>query len=371
LATIELRNLTKKFKNVTAVQDVNLTIQDREFLTLLGPSGCGKTTTLNMIAGLEAPSDGEIHIDGVLVNRVPPARRDVAMVFQNYALYPHMTVWENMGFALKIRRLSRKTIDAKVREAARVLEIESLLDRRPRQLSGGQRQRVALGRALVRNPKVFLLDEPLSNLDAALRVQMRAEMKMIFNRLQATVVYVTHDQAEAMTMSDHIAILRQGIVQQVDTPLNIYRKPVNLFVARFVGSPAINLISCRLARVDSQLVARAADFELDLTSIGQKFDLSAVVGREVILGIRPEDLNPVDGDDERPTISGSLEVVEQLGSLTILYVNTGRALVIGEASSSVQAFIGERMVLGVPMDRLYLFEQETGKTVLSPGILAG
>ena len=370
MANIELRNLSKHFKKVVAVQDVNLTIHDKEFLTLLGPSGCGKTTILNMIAGLEMPTQGEIYIDGLLVNRVPAARRDVAMVFQNYALYPHMSVWDNMGFALKIRGLPRETIDTKVREAARVLEIESMLERRPRQLSGGQRQRVALGRALVRNPKVFLLDEPLSNLDATLRVQMRAEMKMMFNHLQATVVYVTHDKAEAMTMSDHIAIFRQGVMQQVDTPLNIYRRPINRFVASFVGSPAINQIPCQLAMDDSRLVARTADMEFDLTSIGQSFDLSEYVGREMVLGIRPEDLNPVGDADRCVPIRGSLEVVEQLGSATLLYINTGHNLMTGEASSTIRAHVGDQMMLGFPLDRLYLFDRETDLTVLSPGTLA-
>jgi len=373
MASIELRKLTKQFKNVTAVHEISLSIDDKEFITLLGPSGCGKTTTLNMIAGLEAPTRGEIYLDGMLINRVPPARRDIAMVFQNYALYPHMTVRANMGFALKVRRLEREAINAKVQEAARVLDIASLLDRYPRQLSGGQRQRVALGRALVREPKVFLLDEPLSNLDATLRVQMRAEMKMIFNHLQATVVYVTHDQAEAMTMSDRIAIFREGVVQQVDTPVNVYSRPVNRFVASFVGSPAINQVAGRLEASDGQLRACTADFQLDLSPLATKLRLSSFHDREVVVAIRPEDLRPVNSESLGQicgTICGHIEVIEQLGSATILYVNSGSGLLVGQIASTLQARAGDRMQLAWPLDRLYLFDQETGKTLLSPGLLA-
>jgi multiple sugar transport system ATP-binding protein len=350
---------------VCAVRDVNLRIEDEEFLTLLGPSGCGKTTTLNMIAGLEKPTQGEIYIDDELVNQVPASRRDVAMVFQNYALYPHMTVRENMAFALKIRKIPNEQIEAKIQEASKILEIQHLLDRRPRQLSGGQRQRVAVGRAIVRNPKVFLLDEPLSNLDATLRVQMRAELKLIFNRLKATAIYVTHDQAEAMTMSDRIAIFNAGVIQQVDSPLNIYYRPINRFVAGFVGSPAINQIGGELKTSDDQFVVRTPDFQVGVHSMRQDTDLNSFVNRPVILGIRPENVSLAIGEAP-PTAIGKLEVIEQMGSSTILYLNTGNRLIVMEASGSLQAHVGDQLPLLFPAEHIYLFDQESDKTLLFP-----
>jgi multiple sugar transport system ATP-binding protein len=365
MATIELKNLSKYFQNVCAVRDVNLRIEDKEFLTLLGPSGCGKTTTLNMIAGLEKPTQGEIYIDGHLVNQVSASRRDVAMVFQTYALYPHMTVRENMAFALKIRKVQKEAIETKVNEAAEILEIKHMLDRRPRQLSGGQRQRVALGRAIVRNPKAFLLDEPLSNLDAALRVQMRAELKMIFNRLEATAVYVTHDQVEAMTMSNRIAIFNAGVIQQVATPLDIYYRPANRFVASFVGSPSINLVAGRLEEAEGQLVVRTPDLELGLQSRQQEVDLLSLINRSVILGIRPEDFALATGE-QPSTTSGKLEVIERMGSSTILYLNIGHQLVTVEMSGNLQAQLGDKIRLILPPDRIYIFDQESNKTVLFP-----
>jgi multiple sugar transport system ATP-binding protein len=369
MATVELRNLSKYFGRVEAVRDVNLRIQDQEFLTLLGPSGCGKTTTLNMIAGLEKPSRGDVVIDNRVVTQVPPARRDVAMVFQNYALYPHMTIRENMGFALKIRKLPAGEIEAKILEAARVLKIDHLLDRRPSQLSGGQRQRVALGRAIVRNPKVFLLDEPLSNLDAALRVQMRAELKLIFNRLGATAIYVTHDQAEAMTMSSRIAIFNSGQIQQVDTPLDVYYRPVNRFIASFIGSPPINVITCTLQAQDGRILARNADFSADLTGILGDVAVKAYVGRPVELGIRPEDVAPVTGT-AAATVQGRIEVIEQMGSTTVLYLNTGAQLLTSEAHGSLQAEVGDHLEVRIPPDRIYLFDPQSGLTILSPQVMA-
>jgi multiple sugar transport system ATP-binding protein len=381
MATVEMRGLTKMFGDVCAVCDLDLTVHDKEFLTLLGPSGCGKSTTLNMIAGLEKPTRGELLLDGRLINRVPPARRDVAMVFQNYALYPHMNVRDNLGFALRIRNVPASEIDVKVREAARMLSIEDLLHRKPRELSGGQRQRVALGRALVRNPKVFLLDEPLSNLDAILRVQMRAELKMLFNRLQATVIYVTHDQAEAMTMSDRIAILNKGVVQQVDTPLQIYHAPRNQFVATFVGSPPINLVPCELVREVDRILARTPDFTVDLSSLGGQHNIStgtalsppkgsmhrlaAVLGQKLRLGMRPEEIHPTSAEGEG-AIRCRLEVVEQLGAATIFYLNTGSIFLTMEVPGSLAAQPGSQMAVRVAVDKVYLFRQD-GETVLAPG----
>jgi multiple sugar transport system ATP-binding protein len=365
MANIELINLSKYFHDVCAVRDVNLNIEDKEFLTLLGPSGCGKTTTLNMIAGLEKPTEGEIYIDGQLMNIVPPARRDVAMVFQNYALYPHMTIRENLGFALKIRKMQKDQIESKVLEASKILSIEKLLDRFPRQLSGGQRQRVAVGRAIVRNPKVFLLDEPLSNLDAALRVQMRAELKMIFNRLQTTAIYVTHDQTEAMTMSNRIAIFRSGVIQQVDTPLNIYYRPVNRFVAKFVGSPSINLLPCSLEQKNGGLTARTQDFILDISSITQTHDIITYINKDMYLGVRPEDVS-LATDERLITTTASLEVVEQMGSSTILYLNIGNEIITMEISGSFQAQVGDGIPLSLSPQRIYIFDKESGDTVLFP-----
>jgi multiple sugar transport system ATP-binding protein len=365
MATIELQNLSKYFGNTCAVRDVNLRIENEEFLTLLGPSGCGKSTTLNMIAGLEKPSQGEILIDGQLVNHIPPAKRDVAMVFQTYALYPHMSVRDNMGFALQIRKTPKEEIDAKVQEAAKILGLEKLLERRPRQLSGGQRQRVAVGRAIVRNPKVFLLDEPLSNLDAALRVQMRAELKMIFNRIKATAIFVTHDQVEAMTMSNRIAIYNAGVIQQVDTPLNIYFRPVNRFVATFVGSPPINMIDGRLERDHDHFLFVAKDFSLSLKNVDPGMDLSEYVNQDVVLGVRPEDVSLAMG--EQPiTAATRVEVIEQMGSSTILYLNPGNQLVTAQIRGGLEARVGDKVDMVIPNDRIYLFDAKTDQAILFP-----
>jgi len=367
MATIELRNLSKFFGNVCAVRDVNLRIEDEEFLTLLGPSGCGKSTTLNMIAGLEKPTQGEIMIDGQIVNHIPPAKRNVAMVFQTYALYPHMSVRDNMGFALQIRKEPKEEIETKVQEAAKILGLEKLLDRRPRQLSGGQRQRVALGRAIVRNPKVFLLDDPLSNLDAALRVQMRAELKMIFNRVRATAIYVTHDQVEAMTMSNRIAIYNAGIIQQVDTPLNIYFRPVNQFVATFVGSPPINMITGKLEQEGDRLIFRTQDYTLPVVSSGAAADLSKNINGDIVLGIRPEEVTLAAGD-QPGAVPTKVEVIEQMGSSTILYLNPGHHLITAQIRGGLEAQVGDQLNVIIPPDRVYLFDARTEQTVLFPGI---
>jgi ABC-type sugar transport system ATPase subunit len=360
MAEVELRKLTKKFRDVSAVSELNLNIHDQEFMSLLGPSGCGKTTTLNMIAGLETPTSGQILIDNRPVAHIPASQRDIAMVFQNYALYPHMTVYRNMAFALKIRKVPKETIDAQIRQAAQVLNIEPLLDRYPRQLSGGQRQRVALGRAIVRDPKVFLLDEPLSNLDAVLRVQMRAELKLLFNRLHATAVYVTHDQSEAMTMSDRVAIFSNGTLQQVDTPMNIYRAPANMFVASFVGSPPMNFMTA-IVTEDCQLM-------LDETAIRapSDIDLRAWIGKPITVGIRPEDV--------RFAASGGLSavvaVIEHLGASQLIYLRVNEQLIVVQTDNA-QFTVDEIVSLDFPPPALYLFDRDTGRavrTLLTPSL---
>ena len=364
MATVRMVNLTKYFGKVGAVKGLNLVAEDKRFLTLLGPSGCGKSTTLNMIAGLETPTEGEIYLDEILINKVPPAYRDVAMVFQTYALYPHMSVWDNLAFALKIRKEPKEVIEKKVEEAATMLDIADLLDRRPRALSGGQRQRVALGRAIVRDPKVFLLDEPLSNLDAALRLQMRAELKLLFERLQATVIYVTHDQAEAMTMSDKVAILDDGVLQQVGSPLEIYYKPVNKFVAGFVGSPKMNFIDCTLKAEGEAILIQTADFELSLPESASTNRLTSQSGQALVLGIRPEDLH-LDAKEDSSTIRGRAAVVEHLGSDTIILVDTGSQMLTLVAQGSARVRSGENLSVRVDMDAIYLFEKESDKAILT------
>src|SRR5580693_5367666 len=288
MGQVVLKGINKFYDSVHAVKDVNLQIRDKEFVVFVGPSGCGKTTTLRMIAGLEAISSGDISIDGNVVNELPPMDRDIAMVFQNYALYPHMSVYHNMAFGLKMRKFERPEIDQRVREAADILGIQELLKRKPRQLSGGQRQRVALGRAIVRHPQVFLFDEPLSNLDAKLRVQMRVELKKLHSRLNTTAIYVTHDQVEAMTLGDRVVVMRGGLVQQVGEPLELYNSPINRFVAGFLGSPAMNFAPVRVSGADGALRADHRGFRIDVpVEIGPR--LRPYAGSDVTMGIRPED----------------------------------------------------------------------------------
>ena len=289
MATVELKSITKVYEgNVQAVKNANITVQDKEFVVLVGPSGCGKTTTLRMIAGLEDITGGELYIDGKLVNDVPPKDRDIAMVFQNYALYPHMTVYDNMAFGLKIRKFQKEEIKNRVDEAARIPDIEELLDRKPKALSGGKRQRVAVGRAIVRKPKIFHFDEPLSNLDAKLRVQMRAEISGLHNRLQATMVYVTHDQVEAMTMGDKIVVMRDGVIQQIGDPLTLYNNPVNRFVAGFIGSPPMNFMAVKVTDEGGKMIIDEGNYKLHVDSKVADA-LKPYVGREVIFGVPPED----------------------------------------------------------------------------------
>lgn len=358
MATVELHNLSKQFRNVLAVRNVDLTIHDHEFVSLLGPSGCGKTTTLNMIAGLEKPTSGQILIDGRPVTHVPPAKRNIAMVFQTYALYPHMTVYKNMAFALKIRKTNKKTMDGRIREAAEALGILELLDRYPRQLSGGQRQRVALGRAIVRDPIVFLLDEPLSNLDAVLRVQTRAELKMLFNRLQTTAIYVTHDQSEAMTMSDRIAIFRLGELQQVDTPLNIYYSPANQFVAGFVGNPPMNFMEASVTPEGKLSVFGT------LIDVPPDFDPRPYIEKKIMLGIRPEEIRFAASGD----LGGVVRVVENFGSSVLCYVDIHNQLLKVQSEASKDISLGQMIHLIFLPQHLYLFDPVTEKALRTPGI---
>lgn len=322
MSAIELKSIRKQFgTNKPVIDNLFLNVQDGEFLVLVGPSGCGKSTTLRMIAGLEEVTAGEIYISAKLVNNVPPKDRDIAMVFQNYALYPHMTVFDNMAFGLKLRKYPKKDIQQRVREAADILEITELLDRKPKQLSGGQRQRVALGRAIVRKPKVFLFDEPLSNLDAKLRVQMRTEIKKLHQRLATTMIYVTHDQVEAMTMGSRIAVMKTGVIHQLDTPINIYKEPADLFVAGFIGSPAMNFIA---ATVTTEKQLHSADTKITLPIPHQVADqLQNQPGREIIMGIRPEDFCIQRNSKGDFRIRANLELVEPLGSESILYLKLG------------------------------------------------
>src|SRR6185437_12442122 len=323
MARVLLRNLNKFYDDVQAVKDVNLEIRDKEFVVLVGPSGCGKTTTLRMVAGLESISSGQVLIGNTVVNQLAPMDRDIAMVFQNYALYPHMSVYDNMAFGLKMRKFERDEIRKRVQEAAEILGIQDLLRRKPRQLSGGQRQRVALGRAIVRHPQVFLFDEPLSNLDAKLRVQMRVELKKLHNRLGTTAIYVTHDQVEAMTLGDRVVVMKDGLVQQVGEPLELYNEPANRFVAGFLGSPAMNFATVKVNRENGAIWAANAGMQIKAPP---EFTdrLSRYAGQEVTLGIRPEDLHVASAADPTDlSFDVVVEVVEKLGSEILLDVAAG------------------------------------------------
>jgi multiple sugar transport system ATP-binding protein len=361
LAEITFDRVSKRFGNVTVVRDLSLTVADKELLTLVGPSGCGKSTTLNMLAGLEDPSQGLISIDGKVVNAVPSGARDIAMVFQSYALYPHMTVRQNIGFGLEVRGMPRADIARRVDEAARLLEIDHLLDRRPRELSGGQRQRVALGRALTRNPKAFLLDEPLSNLDAQLRTQMRAELKLLFRRVEGTVVYVTHDQAEAMTLSDRLAVMNEGEVQQVGAPLEVYNAPANTFVARFLGSPAINLISGTVRREDGR-AALAADGLTLLLPPRLRALVDGHGSGDVTLGVRPEDLamTTTSRDGAAPA---RIAVVEPMGSLNVAYANAGAVRLVATTPPEFAPEPGAPVWIAPDWSKAHLFDAATGVAI--------
>jgi len=359
MARVAMRSLNKMYDEVHAVIDVNLDIRDQEFVVLVGPSGCGKTTTLRMVAGLESITSGHISIDEKVVNDLPPMDRDIAMVFQNYALYPHMSVYDNMAFGLKMRKFDKAEIAKRVREAAEILGIQQLLQRKPRQLSGGQRQRVALGRAIVRHPQVFLFDEPLSNLDAKLRVQMRVELKKLHERLGTTAIYVTHDQVEAMTLGDRVVVMKDGLVQQVGDPMELYNEPANRFVAGFIGSPAMNFIGVRLAGENGGLWAETQGMKIKVP--GQLAPrLGSYAGKDVTLGVRPEDLRIAgDIDDKDLTFSANVEVVERLGSEILLDVAIGQATMVASVEPTVTAKVHETLRLALNPGRVHFFDNET------------
>ena len=390
MASLKLKNIYKVYDSgVTAVTDFNLDIEDKEFIVFVGPSGCGKSTTLRMIAGLEEISSGELYIDGNLVNNVAPKDRDIAMVFQNYALYPHMTVFDNMAFGLKLRKMPKEQIDQRVKEAARILGIEMYLSRKPKALSGGQRQRVALGRAIVREPKVFLLDEPLSNLDAKLRTQMRTEITKLHNRLNTTFIYVTHDQIEAMTMGTRIVVMKDGFMQQVDTPINLYDYPINQFVAGFIGTPQMNFFTGTLVgnkkEVYIQFGLEKVLFPKDKVNLICNLDQYLNTGKEIIFGIRPEDIH----DDERsvtegkfPVIEVKVDVVEALGPETLLYCKTrseideteeGQIKSIADDLSNLTAKVdsrsttkaGDNVKVALDIEHSHIFDKATEITLLA------
>ena len=372
MASISCRHVKKVYPgNVVAVPDFSLEIADKEFVVFVGPSGCGKSTTLRMIAGLEEISGGEMYIGDRLINDVPPKDRDIAMVFQNYALYPHMTVYKNMAFGLELRKMPTDEIDKRVREAAKILEIEHLLDRKPKALSGGQRQRVALGRAMVRNPAVFLLDEPLSNLDAKLRTSMRTEIIKLHKRLATTFIYVTHDQTEAMTMGSRIVVMKDGFIQQVDTPQNLYDYPVNRFVAGFIGSPAMNVFNVKLVKEGDGVYATFGDNKVKIPAGKlQKFNSDSYIGKEVLMGIRPENIHDEEvflSNSPDSVINVDVEVVELMGSETYLYLKTtGKDDgIIARVDPRSTARTGDRIRVAFDANRLHFFDKDTEATILN------
>ena len=363
MASVELTHVFKRYGSVVAGKDLNLEIQDKEFMVLVGPSGCGKTTALRMIAGLEEISDGQIKINGKIVNDVLPRDRDIAMVFQNYALYPHMTVYDNMAFGLSLRRVSKAEIDRRVADTARLLGLEELLKRKPRELSGGQSQRVALGRAIVREPQVFLMDEPLSNLDAKLRVQTRAEIIKLHRRLGITTIYVTHDQIEAMTMGTRIAVMKNGVLQQCEKPMEIYARPVNMFVAGFIGTPSMNFIEVTLAKGGEGYILQVGTYELGTPPVSRE-TLDRYVGKKLILGIRPADLfdrnlkNPFESTPQN-TVRTAVEVVEPMGDITTVYAVFGANQITAAVAAETAASEGNALDLVIDLDRGHLFDPET------------
>jgi multiple sugar transport system ATP-binding protein len=365
MAEVTLKGVAKVYPgNVKAVRNIDLDIKDREFMVLVGPSGCGKSTTLRMIAGLEEISEGEIRIGSRLINDVPPKDRDIAMVFQNYALYPHMTVYDNMAFGLKLRKFKKSDIDKRVKEAAKILSIEDYLYRRPKALSGGQRQRVAVGRAIVRKPEAFLFDEPLSNLDAKMRVQMRAEISKLHTQLETTMIYVTHDQVEAMTMGDRICVMKDGIIQQVDTPINLYDTPANLFVAGFIGTPPMNFFSGGIMTKNGKLYFKEETFELPLVE-SWKSAVSPYIDRKVVFGIRPEDICwEKSGNTDATAIKAEIEVIEPMGSETYLYLNTGVTSFIARVDAHKLLKVGDHVELPLFMSKAHLFDKETEKLII-------
>jgi multiple sugar transport system ATP-binding protein len=365
MANVVLKNLTKVFSgNVVAVDKVNLEIKDREFIVLVGPSGCGKSTTLRMVAGLEEITEGEVYIEDRLVNDVPPKDRDIAMVFQNYALYPHMTVYKNMAFGLKLRKYPKDEIKKAVDNAADILGITDLLDRKPKALSGGQRQRVALGRAIVRNPKVFLFDEPLSNLDAKLRVQMRTEISKLHDRLEATIIYVTHDQIEAMTMGDRIVVMKDGLIQQVDSPLNLYDNPANKFVAGFIGSPPMNFMEGKIANDNGQLVFDEGNFKLHIPD-AMKSELVSFENKDITFGVRPEGLEIAEGEVPAGSkFDAKVEVIEPMGNEQYLYLTTGKHPFTARFDAHIHTEVDQTLPLMVDLEKVHFFSTEDEKVII-------
>ena len=362
MASVTLDRITKRFGEVTAVREVSIDVKDKEFLVLVGPSGCGKSTTLRMIAGLEEVTEGSIYIGDRLVNDVAPKDRDIAMVFQSYALYPHMSVYDNLAFGLKLRRTPKKEIDRRVHDAAELLGLADLLNRKPKQLSGGQRQRVALGRAIVREPKVFLMDEPLSNLDAKLRVSTRAELIKLHQRLQTTVIYVTHDQVEAMTMGTRIAVLRDGVLQQIDAPQVLYDHPVNMFVAGFIGSPSMNFVDAKLEGTADAMVVNAGSFRVPVPS-NHAASLSAHLGKDCFFGIRPEDIYepkyaPPEVEQNAP-FRARVDVTEPLGAEIYLYLLAGEKPLIARVDPRTRADVGDEIEMVMDMSKMHIFDRQT------------
>lgn len=370
MAGVKLVHVYKTYPGgVTAVSDFNIDIEDKEFVILVGPSGCGKTTTLRMIAGLEEITEGELYIGDKLMNDVAPKDRDIAMVFQNYALYPHMTVFDNMAFGLKLRKTPKDEIKRRVHEAARILDIEHLLDRKPKALSGGQRQRVALGRAIVREPKVFLMDEPLSNLDAKLRVQMRTEISKLHQRLQTTFIYVTHDQTEALTMGTRIVVMKDGFIQQIDSPQELYDNPVNMFVAGFIGSPQMNFANVTVIKEDEKLYLKFGEDKLEVPADKAKvIEKAGYVGKEVVFGIRPENTHDEPYNLEKwanATVTAKVEVTEMLGSETYLYLVINGVNFTARVNPKSTTRPGDTIKVAFDMSCMHLFDKETEKAIVN------
>ena len=368
MASLSLKGIQKKYPNgFHAVKDFNLDIEDKEFIIFVGPSGCGKSTTLRMIAGLEDISGGTLEIDGKVMNDVEPKDRDIAMVFQNYALYPHMTVYDNMAFGLKLRKVPKDEIDKKVRHAAKILDLDKLLDRKPKALSGGQRQRVAMGRAIVRNPKVFLMDEPLSNLDAKLRVQMRIEISKLHEELGATIIYVTHDQTEAMTLGTRIVVMKDGVVQQVDTPQNLYNTPCNLFVAGFIGSPQMNFMDAKVKVNGSNVTVAIGEQILKVPAAKAKALIDGGYdGKTVVLGIRPEDVHDAPefiAANPDSVIKSQIKVYELLGAEVFLYFDVQGTQMTARVNPRTTLRTGDEATFALDMDKIHLFDKETELTI--------
>ncbi|MEM0027379.1 MAG: ABC transporter ATP-binding protein [Ignisphaera sp.] len=364
MAHLELVNISKRFGKTVAVCNASFKVYDKEFLVLLGPSGCGKTTLLRIIAGLETPDTGRVYIDGEDVTDLPPKDRDVAMVFQNYALYPHMKVYDIIAFPLKLRRYSKSEIDKRIKEIAKLLRIEDLLDRHPHQLSGGQQQRVALARALVRNPRVWLMDEPLSNLDALLRVQMRAELKRLQKEVGITTIYVTHDQVEAMTMADRAVVMNKGMIEQIGTPEEIYNNPRTIFVGGFIGSPPMNFIDAIFKQSNNEYLIEGEGFSMKLPhNLGAELSKKILTGTEIVVGIRPEDISITSATDEN-AIKGKIYVLEPLGSETIIDIKIGEHIIKVKYLGVIKADMGSDIYIKFNLNKIHIFDKSTGTAIM-------